>query len=114
MDHTLTCDEGVLDSDFRVDDSEHGQVSLSDSSNTDLPSFTPTLVSTPTSHDRMDTSHPITEDPTSKDGNTLLNLVFDDSSVNDAVTATSELKTKLATVADLEKWKGAGATCKGV
>ena len=98
MDQTLTCDQGVLNSDFRVDDSEHGQVSLSDSSHGDLPSFTPTLVSTPTSHDRMDTSHPITEVPTSKDDNTLLNLAFDDSTVNDAVTATSELKTKLARV----------------
>ena len=37
MDHTLTCDVGDLDSDFRVDDSEHGQVSLSDSSNGNLP-----------------------------------------------------------------------------
>ena len=72
IDRTLTCDEGILDSDSKMEGSEHCQVSLSDSSNVELPPFTPTLVSTPKRHDRVHTSHEITEDHTSKNDNTQL------------------------------------------
>ena len=98
IDCTLTCDEGILDSDSKMEGSEHCQVSLSDSSNIDLPPFTPTLVSTPKRHDRVYTSHEITEDHTSKNDNTQLNLEFNDSSVTNTSTEASELKTKLARV----------------